>query len=91
MRLFILTAAGSCIADIGKRLFDFDIFYFLIDDNFSEEDIFIKLILNPHLHERVSEHRKQKYFGEVSVWPAEYRNRPPIVPLIFNFKKFGQF
>jgi hypothetical protein len=82
MRLFILSAAGSCSAE-GKRLFDFDIFYFLIDDNFSEEDIFIKLILNPHLHERVSEHRYQKYFGKVSVWPAEYRNRPPIVPPYF--------
>jgi hypothetical protein len=47
--------------------------------------------LNPHLHERVSEHRDQKYFGEVSFWPAEYRNRPPIVPFIFNFQNFGVF
>jgi hypothetical protein len=46
-------------------------------------------LLNP-LHERVSEHRDKKYFGEVSFWPAEYRNRPPIVPLIFNFKNFGE-
>jgi hypothetical protein len=46
---------------------------------------------NPHLHERVSEHRDQKYFGEVSFRPVEYRNRPPIVPLIFNFKNFGEF
>ncbi len=50
-----------------------------------------QISLNPHLHERVSEHRDQKYFGEVSFWPAEYRNRPPIVPLIFNFKNFGEF
>jgi hypothetical protein len=27
----------------------------------------LKKYLNPHLHERVSEHRDQKYFGEVSV------------------------
>ena len=47
--------------------------------------------LNPHRHERVSEHRDQKYFREVSFWPAEYRNRPPIVPLIFNFKNLGEF
>jgi hypothetical protein len=45
---------------------------------------------NPHLHERVSNHRDQKYIGEVSLWPAEYRNRPPKVPLIFNFKNFGE-
>jgi hypothetical protein len=45
------------------------------------------MVVNPHLHERVSEHRDQKYFGEVSFWPAEYR----IVPLIFNFKNFGEF
>jgi hypothetical protein len=48
-------------------------------------------LFNLHLHERVSEHRDQKYFGEVSFWPAEYRNRPPIVPFIFNFKNFGEF
>ena len=46
---------------------------------------------NPHLHERVSNHRDQKYIEEVSFWPAEYRNRPPKVPLIFNFKNFGEF
>ena len=33
----------------------------------------------------------KKHFGKVSFWPAEYRNRPPIVPLIFNFKNFGEF
>ena len=26
--------------------------------------------INPHLHERVSEHIDQKYFGKVSFWPA---------------------
>ena len=52
---------------------------------------FVHCIFNPHLHEGVSEHRDQKYFGEVSFWSAEYRNRPPIVPLIFNFKNFGEF
>ena len=51
----------------------------------------VSISLNLHLHERVLEHRNQKYFGEVSFWPAEYRNRPPIVPLIFNFKNFGEF
>jgi hypothetical protein len=50
-----------------------------------------KMTLNPYLHERVSEHRDQKYFGEVSFWPAEFRKGPPIVPLIFNFKNFGEF
>ena len=47
--------------------------------------------LNPHLHRCVSNHRDEKYFGEVSFWPAEYRNRPPKVPLISNFKNFGEF
>ena len=51
----------------------------------------LKMGLNPHLHERVLEHRDQKYVGEVSFRPAEYRNRPPIVSLIFNFKNFGEF
>jgi hypothetical protein len=50
-----------------------------------------QIIINPHLHERVSNHRDQKYIGEVSFWPAEYRNRPPKVPIIFNFKNFGDF
>jgi hypothetical protein len=47
--------------------------------------------LNPHLLCCVLKDRDQKYFGEVSLWPAEYRNRPPKVPLIFNFKNFGEF
>ena len=51
----------------------------------------LKMGLNPHLHERVLEHRDQKYVGEVSFRPAEYRNRPPIVSLICNFKNFGEF
>jgi hypothetical protein len=36
-------------------------------------------------------HRDQKNIGGVSFWPAKYRNRPPKVPLIFNFKNFGDF
>ena len=48
-----------------------------------------KLLLNPRLHFCGLKHRDQKYFGKVSFWPAEYPNRPPKVPLIFNFKNFG--
>ena len=75
-----------------------DVSVFIIVNNPNNKENFaqelaqkLELIINPHLHERVSEHRDQKYFGEVSFWPAEYRNRPPIVPLIFNFKNFGEF
>jgi hypothetical protein len=33
-------------------------------------------IPNPHLHERVSEHRDQKYFGEVSFWQRNIGTDP---------------
>jgi hypothetical protein len=36
--------------------------------------IIYNIDFNPRLHERVSNHRDQKYIGEVSFWPAEYRN-----------------
>jgi transposase len=46
---------------------------------FGQEKRFVDILksqLNPHLHERVSDHKDQKYFGEVSFWPAEYRRDP---------------
>jgi hypothetical protein len=46
-------------------------------------DIEIDLYL--HLHRCVIKDRDQKYFGEVSFWLPEYRNRPTKVSLIFNF------
>jgi hypothetical protein len=51
----------------------------------------IYFAFNPHLHFCVLNHRDQKYFGKVSFSPAEYPNRPPKVPLIFNFKNCSEF
>ena len=51
----------------------------------------INELVNPHLHFCILKHRDQKYFREVSFWSAEYRNRAPKIPLIFNFKNFGEF
>jgi hypothetical protein len=38
--------------------------------------------VNLHLFFCVLKHRDQKYFGEVSFWPAEYRNQGSAIPVL---------